>query len=151
MPCVIEVDFSLTFFFFSFPVTVLMYHALRLTPRYRLFAFLHVLLHKEGHTSGGFFKWQPLNFGVLHFFTGLFYGGVPYSYPIAHNKIHHAYDNDLDDVHTNLDLDRSKVRGETNGRKNSVHVLTYLLSSVFFVHLLYSSFCIVLERYYACY
>lgn len=44
----------------------------------------------------------------MHFFTGLFYGAVPYSYPVYHNKIHHAYDNDLDDVHTNLDLDRSE-------------------------------------------
>jgi hypothetical protein len=30
------------------------------------------------------------------------------SYAAAHNKIHHRYDNQLEDVHTNLDLDRSK-------------------------------------------
>ena len=87
--------------------TVLAYHALRLTPRYRLFAFTHVLLHKEGHSNKGLFKFEPFN-SIVHFWIGLFYGAVPYSYPMAHNKIHHAYDNDLDDVHTNLDLDRSK-------------------------------------------
>lgn len=90
--------------------TCILYHALRLTPRYRLFAYLHVLLHKEGHSNKGLFKGplEVLNFGIMHFFTGMFYGALPYSYPMAHNKIHHAYDNDLDDVHTNLDLDRSK-------------------------------------------
>lgn len=88
--------------------TLLLYHSLRLMPRYRLFAYLHVLLHKEGHTPRGFFKAEWANFGVMHWFTGLFYGGVPYSYAMAHNKIHHAFDNDLDDVHTNLDLDRSR-------------------------------------------
>jgi fatty acid desaturase len=87
--------------------TVFVYHFLRLMPRYRLFAYLHVLLHKEGHSARGFFKNEWLNFGVMHWFVGLFFGAVPYSYPMAHNKIHHAYDNDLDDVHTNLDLDRS--------------------------------------------
>lgn len=90
------------------PLFCVLYHFLRLMPRYRLFAYLHVLLHKEGHSKGGFFKWEPANFGIMHFWTGLFYGAVPYSYPMAHNKIHHAYDNDLDDVHTNLDLDRSE-------------------------------------------
>ena len=94
---------------YGFEITTLLaYHALRLTPRYRLFAYTHVLLHKEGHSNRGLFKFEPLNYGIVHFWIGLFYGAVPYSYPIAHNKIHHAYDNDLDDVHTNLDLDRSK-------------------------------------------
>jgi hypothetical protein len=30
------------------------------------------------------------------------------SWGLGHNKIHHRYDNGLDDMHTNLDLDRSR-------------------------------------------
>ncbi len=89
--------------------TVFVYHFLRLMPRYRMFAFMYVLLHKEGHSNTGLFKWEPLNFGILNYFAGIFYGDCCGSFPMAHNKIHHAYDNDLDDVHTNLDLDRSKL------------------------------------------
>jgi hypothetical protein len=34
---------------YGFEITTLLaYHALRLTPRYRLFAYMHVLLHKVG-------------------------------------------------------------------------------------------------------
>eukprot|EP00929_Paragymnodinium_shiwhaense_P006727 TRINITY_DN1106_c0_g1_i3.p1 TRINITY_DN1106_c0_g1~~TRINITY_DN1106_c0_g1_i3.p1 ORF type:complete len:285 (-),score=49.25 TRINITY_DN1106_c0_g1_i3:531-1385(-) len=31
-------------------------------------------------------------------------------YSIAHNKIHHRWHNDVDDIHTNLDLDRTEFR-----------------------------------------
>lgn len=94
---------------YGFSVTTLLtYHFLRLLPRYRSFAYLHVLLHKEGHDANGFFKWEFLNFGVLHFFVGIFYGALPYSYSMYHNKIHHHFDGDIDDVgNTNVDLDRS--------------------------------------------
>ena len=123
--------------------TLLAYHALRLTPRYRLFAYLHVLLHKEGHSSSGLFKWEPANFGIMHFFTGLFYGAVPYSYPMAHNKIHHAYDNDLDDVHTNLDLDRSKVNRKGDSTVSPLFLLLICIK-VHILHLLFASFCSLL-------
>jgi hypothetical protein len=88
--------------------TVFLYHFLRLMPRYRMFAYMYVLVHKEGHSRTGFWKWDVLNFGILNYFAGIFYGDCCNSFPMAHNKIHHAYDNDLDDVHTNLDLDRSR-------------------------------------------
>uniref|UniRef100_A0A6B2LFE8 Fatty acid desaturase domain-containing protein n=1 Tax=Arcella intermedia TaxID=1963864 RepID=A0A6B2LFE8_9EUKA len=45
---------------------------------------------------------------VCNWWAGLFYGVVPNSYAISHNKIHHAYSNGLLDVHTNWDLDRTK-------------------------------------------
>ena len=90
----------------------LVYHLLRLGPRFRFFTHCHVLLHKEGHDHNGFFKnssiFSYLNDWFVHKFIGLFYGGVPYSYSVGHNKIHHKYDNGLEDVHTNIDLDRTK-------------------------------------------
>ena len=68
-----------------------------------------MLLHKEGHDKEGIFKYGGLIANnVCQWFIGPFYGQVPYSYYAAHNKIHHRYDNGLDDVHTNLDLDRSR-------------------------------------------
>jgi len=86
------------------------YHFLRIGPRFRFFAHLHVLVHKEGHDHKGFFK-GPFNICnyLCQWWVGPFYGQVPNSYAMAHNKIHHRYDNQLDDVHTNLDLDRSKL------------------------------------------
>jgi len=84
------------------------YNFLRIGPRFRFFAHQHVLLHKEGHDYRGFFKgpFSVFNFWVCQWFLGPFYGQVPNSYACAHNKIHHRYDNGLDDVHTTLDLDR---------------------------------------------
>jgi hypothetical protein len=34
---------------------------------------------------------------------------VPNNYGVAHMKIHHRWHNDVDDVHTNLDLDRTRL------------------------------------------
>jgi hypothetical protein len=83
---------------------------IRIGPRFRFFTYNHVLLHKEGHDHRGFFK-SPFNIfnGLTTWWIGPFYGGVPNSYAMSHNKIHHRYDNDLGDVHTNLDLDRTTV------------------------------------------
>ena len=94
--------FSWVFFF--------VYHFLRIGPRFRFFAHLHVLVHREGHENLGLFKapYGFLNHWPMQWLVGPFYGQVPNSYGIAHNKIHHRYDNGLDDVHTNLDLDRTK-------------------------------------------
>ncbi|KAG2388921.1 hypothetical protein C9374_000360 [Naegleria lovaniensis] len=89
-----------------------LYHLLRLGPRFRFFTHLHVLLHKEGHDHDGFFNNKTflhhLNHWYVQWFLGPFYGQVPNSYCIGHNKIHHKFDNGLDDVHTNIDLDRTK-------------------------------------------
>lgn len=81
---------------------------LRIGPRFRFFAHVHVLVHKEGHDKKGLFKgpFRVLNY-LNQWFLGPFYGQVPMSYETGHNKIHHRYDNGLDDLHTNLDLDRS--------------------------------------------
>lgn len=88
--------------------TLCIYHLLRVGPRFQLFAHAHTLVHKEGHAHKGFFKGP---FRVLNCFTewwiGPFYGVVPFSYYISHMKIHHRWHNDVDDVHTNLDLDRT--------------------------------------------
>mmetsp|Transcript_8934 Transcript_8934/g.27658 ORF Transcript_8934/g.27658 Transcript_8934/m.27658 type:complete len:446 (-) Transcript_8934:60-1397(-) len=89
----------------------LLYHFLRIGPRFRFFAHTHVLQHKEGHDHHGLFRgpWRVFNH-VIQFWVGQFYGQVPNSYGIAHNKIHHRWHNDLEDVHTNLDLDRTQFR-----------------------------------------
>ena len=93
--------------------TFFLFHLLRLGPRFRFFTHLHVLLHKEGHDHDGFFSSKKtkllhfLNHWYVQWFLGPFYGQVPNSYCIGHNKIHHKYDNGLDDVHTNIDLDRT--------------------------------------------
>jgi len=91
--------------------TLFIYHYLRIGPRFRLFAHMHTLFHKEGHSHKGF--WKP-NFqifqGVCEWWIGPFYGLVPGNYAIAHNKIHHRWHNDVDDIHTNLDLDRTVFR-----------------------------------------
>ena len=96
--------FTWTFFF--------LYHFLRIGPRFRFFAHLHVLVHREGHEHLGLFKapYTFLNHWPMQWLVGPFFGQVPNSYGIAHNKIHHRFDNGLDDVHTNLDLDRTKFK-----------------------------------------
>lgn len=90
------------------PLVCLTYHFLRLGPRFRLFAHFNVLIHKEGHDHKGFFKgpWKCLNL-INSMWVGLFYGGMTQSYSAGHNKIHHRWHNDADDVHTNIDVDRT--------------------------------------------
>lgn len=87
---------------------MLIYHHFRVGPRYRLFAHHQVLVHKEGHDHKGFFvgPWKAFN-QLCGMWGGLFYGSIPFHYKLAHNKIHHRWHNDTDDVHTNLDLDRT--------------------------------------------
>lgn len=70
---------------------------------------MQVLVHKEGHDHKGLYKgpFRVLNY-LNQWWSGPFYGQTPYSYEAAHSKIHHRYDNGLDDAHTNLDLDRSE-------------------------------------------
>eukprot|EP00928_Gymnodinium_smaydae_P013501 TRINITY_DN14920_c0_g1_i4.p1 TRINITY_DN14920_c0_g1~~TRINITY_DN14920_c0_g1_i4.p1 ORF type:complete len:639 (-),score=123.46 TRINITY_DN14920_c0_g1_i4:454-2370(-) len=88
--------------------TLCIYHLLRVGPRFQLFAHVHTLTHKEGHSHRGLFHgpFQVLNC-VTEWWIAPFYGVVPWNYYIAHMKIHHRWHNDVDDVHTNLDLDRT--------------------------------------------
>ncbi|CAJ1364970.1 unnamed protein product [Effrenium voratum] len=90
--------------------TLVMYHVCRGGPRFRFFGHAHTLVHKEGHAHTGHFKkpFQILNY-LCEWWLGPFYGVVPNSYSVAHMKIHHRWHNDVDDVHTNLDLDRTKL------------------------------------------
>jgi len=91
--------------------TLCIYHLLRVGPRFQLFAHAHTLTHKEGHCHRGFFKgvFRCLNV-FCEWWIGPFYGVVPWNYYVAHMKIHHRWHNDVDDVHTNLDLDRTDPR-----------------------------------------
>eukprot|EP01079_Euglenida_sp_SAG-EU17-18_P000900 gene900-395_t len=110
--------------------TVLVYNLLRNGPRFRLFARHHVLIHKEGHDRAGFFKppYSLLNhlninqsrhaaphINACQYFCGLFYGQeclTTVSHSQSPNHLHpsHArWHNDADDVHTNLDLDRTSL------------------------------------------
>jgi len=88
--------------------TLCIYHICRVGPRMQFFAHIHTLVHKEGHAHRGFFKgaFQCLNC-ANEWWIGPFYGVVPWNYHVAHMKIHHRWHNDVDDVHTNLDLDRT--------------------------------------------
>lgn len=89
---------------------VFVYHFLRIGPRFRNFAYFHVMAHKEGHDHRGFFvaPFTALNHTYVQWYLALFYGQVPNSYAVGHNKIHHRYNNELHDVHTCYDLDRSE-------------------------------------------
>jgi len=84
------------------------YHFLRVGPRMRLFAHVHVLVHKEGHERSALFKDQFwfLN-GLTTWFIGSLYGIVPMTYHTFHNKIHHSLTGGVRDMTTSLDLDRS--------------------------------------------
>jgi hypothetical protein len=87
------------------------YHVLRIGPRFRFFAHANVLCHREGHCHRGFFRgvFSVFNHWLMQWWVGPFYGQVPLSYAVAHNKIHHKHENGLDDTHTNLDLDRRRL------------------------------------------
>ena len=89
-------------------ITFMIIHALRLGPKYRFFAYSHVLVHKDGHDHKGLFKgqWKILD-RIVQWVIGPLYGVVPNNYTIAHNKLHHRFTNQIDDPHTNIDLDRS--------------------------------------------
>jgi len=88
---------------------VFVYHLLRIGPRFRFFAWFHVMIHKEGHDHNGFFNppFSFLNHRWNAWYCSLFYGVLPNSYAVGHNKIHHRYVNGLNDAHTCYDLDRS--------------------------------------------
>jgi len=79
---------------------------IRLGPRYRFFAWSHTLVHKEAHEHG-FFCGYFRQFGLLNWWSTMFYGVFPNSYNVGHLKIHHRYDSNFGDVITTYDLDRT--------------------------------------------
>lgn len=89
--------------------TLFLYHFFRLGPRFKFFSAVHTLAHKEGHDWKGFFKGRFQIFsGFMEWWLGPFYGVVPNNFSVGHVKIHHRWHNDVDDISTNLDLDRTK-------------------------------------------
>ncbi|MCW3127726.1 MAG: symbB [Bacteroidetes bacterium] len=84
------------------------YNVLMMGPYFRFFSNIATLIHKEGHDTRGLFK-KPhawLN-NVFGWWLGIFYGHIPETYPLGHQRIHHKYDNGPGDVTCTLDLDRS--------------------------------------------
>ncbi len=94
---------------FGFELSIFfLFHTLRLGPRYRFFAYPHVLVHKDGHDHRSLFKgqWKLLN-SIVQWWIGPFYGIVPNNYNVAHTKLHHTFVNQIEDPHTNIDFDRT--------------------------------------------
>lgn len=84
------------------------YNVLMMGPYFRFFSNIATLIHKEGHDTRGLFKapYAWLN-NVFGWWLGIFYGHVPETYPLGHQRIHHKYDNGYGDVTCTLDLDRT--------------------------------------------
>ena len=85
-----------------------LYNVLMMGPYFRFFSVIATLIHKEGHDTRGLFK-EPYTFlnNAFGWFIGPFYGHVPETYPLGHQRIHHKYDNGPGDVTFTYDLDRS--------------------------------------------
>ncbi len=85
-----------------------LYNVLMMGPYFRFFSVIATLVHKEGHDTRGIFK-EPYTFlnNAFGWFIGPFYGHVPETYPLGHQRIHHKYDNGPGDVTFTYDLDRS--------------------------------------------
>eukprot|EP00931_Biecheleriopsis_adriatica_P064127 TRINITY_DN38966_c0_g1_i1.p1 TRINITY_DN38966_c0_g1~~TRINITY_DN38966_c0_g1_i1.p1 ORF type:complete len:459 (-),score=64.86 TRINITY_DN38966_c0_g1_i1:69-1325(-) len=89
----------------------LLYHFLRLGPHWTNFAHHHTLVHKLEHLSSNVCVGPAKILGHLSSrWSALFYGTIAASSSggVAHNKIHHGWHNDVDDVHTNIDVDRTQ-------------------------------------------
>jgi hypothetical protein len=84
-----------------------LYNVLMMGPYFRFFSVIATLIHKEGHDTRGLFK-EPYTFlnNAFGWFIGPFYGHVPETYPLGHQRIHHKYDNGPGDVTFTYDLDR---------------------------------------------
>jgi len=91
-------------------VVLLAYHVLRMGPYFRFFAHACTMIHKEGHFQRGLFKKSAGSLNrSMEWFVAFFYGHVPESYRIGHNRIHHAHGNNQQDVTSTLDFDRSST------------------------------------------
>jgi len=67
------------------------YHCVRMGPMFVFFAYVAALVHMEAHEPVGFFtpKYKCFN-RYIEFILSIFYGHVPMTYRIGHNKLHHA-------------------------------------------------------------
>ncbi len=84
------------------------YHVFIMGPYFRFFAYFATLAHQHGHQKSGFFKgrWHVLD-PYVTYVMGFVYGHVPAQYPMGHVRIHHKYDNSLDDVTTTRHMNRA--------------------------------------------
>jgi hypothetical protein len=59
-------------------------------PMFAFFAYVATLTHIEAHDGRGFFKpqYRFLN-RYMEWVLSFFYGHVPASYRVGHNKVHH--------------------------------------------------------------
>lgn len=113
--------------------TFLVYHLLRLGPKHQFFAHHATLVHKEGHSyANGLYRnifctedpddyskrhkqiipklWRRLIFDHLNAgLAGIIFGTIPNTYSAGHRKIHHRWHNDIADVHTNIDCNRTEL------------------------------------------
>jgi hypothetical protein len=106
--------FSPTLFFVSFFVqqyvlekfsifVMMFYHVLLLGPRFRNFAHVNVLIHRNFHTHNNLLKTK---FNILEWWCGIFYGIVPEFYGIGH-AVHHIEDNGPNDVLSTQEFDKT--------------------------------------------
>ena len=93
---------------YTIVLVAFLYNVLMMGPYFRFFSVIATLIHKEGHDTRGIFK-SPYTFlnNACGWFIGPFYGHVPETYPLGHQRIHHKYDNGPGDVTFTYDLDRS--------------------------------------------
>ena len=89
--------------YYSFPFYVhfiiwYLYSFLRIGPASMHFAYVHTLVHKEGHTRVGLFKFEnkwinTLCNNTFNWWIGLFYGLMPGTYAYGHSIGHHGFNN----------------------------------------------------------
>ena len=82
---------------------MILYHVLLLGPKFRNFAHINVLMHRNFHTYNKLLKTK---INILEWFCGIFYGIVPEFYGTSH-AIHHIEDNGKNDVLSTLEFDKT--------------------------------------------
>jgi len=75
-----------------------LYSFLRIGPASMHFAYFHTLVHKEGHTRLGLFKFENKIINTFcnnafNWWIGLFYGVMPGTYAYGHSIGHHGFNN----------------------------------------------------------
>ena len=86
-------------------IIFILYTCIRVGPYSQHFAYIHTMIHKEGHLSrnASFFKKEsifnnPALNCIFNFWIGIFYGVLPGTYVYGHNTIHHKFNNNQLDV-----------------------------------------------------
>lgn len=104
-----QISYGYNAAWYTVVLVAFLYNVLMMGPYFRFFSVIATLIHKEGHDVRGLFK-EPYTFlnNAFGWFIGPFYGHVPETYPLGHNRIHHKYDNGPGDVTFTYDLDRRK-------------------------------------------